>query len=241
MDYHEAMNLVTFASHVGIALLCGLIIGFERQWRQHPAGLRTNALVSVGACMFASLALLFDDKESSPTRVAGQIVTGVGFLAGGVILRDGMNVKGLTTAATIWCTGAIGTLAGCGFMLYAFFSTCCVLFLNIVMHPLSYWLDAKTLRWKSFEQHYQLIVNSTTEQSSIARSMIVEYFQCHPNLSLQSILQRDGASVGLVQIVGHFIAKENCDERLEGLMGIIQRENGVNEVRWERIATEPSA
>ena len=84
------MNASTFLSHVAVAFLCGLVIGLERQWRQHPAGLRTNALISLGASLFASLAILFE-QESSPTRVAGQIVTGIGFLGGGVILRDGFR------------------------------------------------------------------------------------------------------------------------------------------------------
>ena len=109
------MSELTFGLNVGAALLMGILIGAERQWRQHPAGLRTNALVALGAGLFVSLSLLMKD-EGSPTRIASYVVSGLGFLGGGVILREGLNVRGLNTAATIWCNGAIGSLCGAGFL-----------------------------------------------------------------------------------------------------------------------------
>lgn len=234
------MQLSDFLAHIITSICCGLTIGLERQWRQHPAGLRTNALISLGACLFASLSTLVE-HDSSPTRVAGQIVTGVGFLAGGVILRDGLTVKGLTTAATIWCTAAIGTLTGCGFLLYAFISTCCVLFLNFAMHPLGQWVDRATKKWSKPDQRFQLLVTTTTECSSLVRMMIVEYFQAQHSITLQSITQRDGKESGTVQVLGQFAASEKCDDALEGLMGILHLEKGVSEVRWDKQLPEPSA
>ena len=233
------MDIFDFVYRVGLALLCGLIIGLERQWRQHPAGLRTNALISLGSCLFASLSTLVE-HDSSPTRVAGQIVTGVGFLAGGVILRDGLTVKGLTTAATIWCTAAIGTLTGCGFLLYAFISTISVLFLNIVMHPISNWIDNKTKKWMKYEMKYHLFIRCELQKSSSIRAMVVGYFQSHHTLSLQSIQQKDGDGSGSVQVVSTFISNEKCDDAIEGLMAMLQLEQGVTEVSWERIMMEPS-
>src|SRR5580698_1690414 len=108
------MDIVHFIFNIGVALLMGIAIGMERQIQQHVAGLRTNALVCVGAALFVSLSKLMGD-HNSPTRIASYIVSGIGFLGGGVILRDGLNVKGINTAATLWCTGAIGTLAGASF------------------------------------------------------------------------------------------------------------------------------
>jgi putative Mg2+ transporter-C (MgtC) family protein len=81
-----------------------------------PAGLRTNALVALS--LFVALATLMND-QNSPTRIASYVVSGLGFLGGGVILRAGLNVKGMNTAATIWCSGAVGTLAGSGFPYHA--------------------------------------------------------------------------------------------------------------------------
>jgi putative Mg2+ transporter-C (MgtC) family protein len=105
------MALWAFVLNTGAALLMGVAIGLERQWRQHSAGLRTNALVALGAALFVSLSILMDDTHS-PTRIASYVVSGLGFLGGGVILRNGLTVKGLNTAATIWCSGAVGTSVG---------------------------------------------------------------------------------------------------------------------------------
>src|SRR6202790_2319088 len=93
------------------ATLLGAAIGFERQWRQRMAGLRTNTLVALGAASFVVFASLFPG-EASPTRVAAQVVSGIGFLGAGIIFREGLNVRGLNTAATLWCSSAVGLLAG---------------------------------------------------------------------------------------------------------------------------------
>ncbi|MCL1924648.1 MAG: MgtC/SapB family protein, partial [Defluviitaleaceae bacterium] len=88
----------TFLLNSLVGIIAGIIIGVERQWQQKLAGIRTTALVSFGACIFVTLSVLMGD--TSPTRVAAQVVSGVGFLAGGVIIRDGYSVSGINTAAT---------------------------------------------------------------------------------------------------------------------------------------------
>ncbi len=103
------MELLDFTGNVALAALLGTLIGLERQLHQHPAGLRTNALVAIGAALFVSLTALMGDT-SSPSRVAAYIVSGVGFLGGGAILKEGANVRGLTTAAGLWCSAAVGTM-----------------------------------------------------------------------------------------------------------------------------------
>src|SRR4051812_36638815 len=99
------MPSVSFVTNIVAAAFLGMAIGLERQLRPHTAGLRTNTLVSLGAALFVSLSLLMEET-SSPTRMASYVVSGLGFLGGGVILRDGLNVKGLNTAASLWCSGA---------------------------------------------------------------------------------------------------------------------------------------
>ena len=98
------MSTTTFgtaALNMGAALLFGAAIDFERQWRQRLAGLRTNTLVALGAATFVVFEGLFPG-DSSPTRVAAQVVSGIGFLGAGIIFREGLNVRGLNTAATLW-------------------------------------------------------------------------------------------------------------------------------------------
>ncbi len=77
-----------------IAIIVGACIGMERQWRHRMAGLRTNALVSLGACIFVLLSVMID-HDASPSRIASQVVSGIGFLGGGVIIRDGFSIRGL--------------------------------------------------------------------------------------------------------------------------------------------------
>ncbi len=101
------------AINLGIATLLGACIGFERQWRQRMAGLRTNTLVAIGAASFVVFSGLFPG-EDSPTRMAAQVVSGIGFLGAGIIFREGLHVTGLNTAATLWCSAAVGLLAGSG-------------------------------------------------------------------------------------------------------------------------------
>ena len=101
-----------FAIRLGLALILGSLVGAERQWRHRTAGLRTPALVAAGAAMFVMLGALKAGTADVSFRVAGQVVSGIGFLGAGVILRHGASVTGLNTAATLWCSAAIGTLAG---------------------------------------------------------------------------------------------------------------------------------
>lgn len=133
------MELLEFTGNVGLALVLGVLIGLERQLTQHPAGLRTNALVAVGAALFVSLTRLLPDP-SSPSRVASYISVGIGFLGGGVIIKEAGNVRGLTTAAGIWCSAAVGTLAGLGFGAHAAIGTGFSLLVLVGFHPLDGWL-----------------------------------------------------------------------------------------------------
>ena len=116
-----------------LALLLGTAIGFERQIRKQPAGLHTNALVCMGSAAYVLVALLVT-QDSSPTRIAAQVVSGVGFMCAGVIWHEGPSIRGLNTAATIWCTAAVGILAGLNFSLMAILAAAVLLVANITLH-----------------------------------------------------------------------------------------------------------
>ena len=103
------ITVVDFLTRFGLAALLGMAIGFERQWRQKRAGLHTEGLIAIGASLFAMLDLIIPGDNS---RIIAGIVTGVGFLGGGVIFRTESNVTGINTAATIWGTAAIEAFAG---------------------------------------------------------------------------------------------------------------------------------
>jgi putative Mg2+ transporter-C (MgtC) family protein len=140
MESHpiEASRLLALLA----ALLFGALIGIERELRRHPAGMHTNALVALGAALYVLAATLVGDP-TGPARVAGQVITGVGFLCAGVILHEGGSVRGINTAATVWCASAVGVLAGLGLVLWAALATLLVLAGNVVLHICAHALSAR--------------------------------------------------------------------------------------------------
>jgi putative Mg2+ transporter-C (MgtC) family protein len=128
---------VDFALRLFTTLILAIAVGTEREFHGHPAGIRTMALVGVGSCMFTALGLepLFAAR-TDPVRIAAQIVTGVGFLGAGAILRTGNEVHGLTTAASIWVVASIGMSIGFGFYAAGIFTTVLVLLTLILIRPI---------------------------------------------------------------------------------------------------------
>jgi len=116
-----------------LALMLGITIGLERQLRKQHAGLHTNALVCLGSAAYVLVSLLAT-QNVDPTRIAGQVVTGVGFMCAGVIWHEGVTIRGLNTAATLWCSAAIGILAGLNYPLMAIIAALILLGANIILH-----------------------------------------------------------------------------------------------------------
>ncbi|MFF0623730.1 MgtC/SapB family protein [Streptomyces sp. NPDC004296] len=136
----HTLTVVDFLVRLATGVACGALIGVERQWRARMAGLRTNALVVAGATLFVLYSTAVGDS-GSPTRVASYVVSGIGFLGGGVILRDGAGVRGLNTAATLWCSAAVGVLAASGRLEFAVLGTLAVLAVHLVLRPAGRLLD----------------------------------------------------------------------------------------------------
>jgi putative Mg2+ transporter-C (MgtC) family protein len=122
-----------------IAGLLGAAIGAEREWRRHPGGLRSCALVAAAACVFARIAV--DHGGSNPGAALGAIASGVGFLGAGVIMRHAGHVRGLSTAATFWAVAAIGTASGLLEYGMALTLTVGVFFAHVALRPLSAWIE----------------------------------------------------------------------------------------------------
>src|SRR5436305_843962 len=129
------MEAQEIAVRLGVAMLFGGLIGFERQWLQRMAGLRTNSLVAIGAAGFVVLSVIVSN-DNNPTQVAAQVVSGVGFLGAGVILREGINITGLNTAATLWCSAMVGTFAGAGQLAASGIAAGFVVLTNLFLRPL---------------------------------------------------------------------------------------------------------
>ena len=119
-----------------LALVFGGLIGLERRWRGHEAGPHTIALVMAGAALFVTSGLVLSNDAGA--RILAQIATGSGFLAGGVILRDGLRVRGLNTAATIWGAAALGAIIGLGHLALAAGATAALILANTVFHMIEH-------------------------------------------------------------------------------------------------------
>ena len=137
------MTSLDFLTRLLLAIIVGFGIGFERQWRNKTAGVKTNMLVSTGSAIFVLLSLLITEKDGDVTRIIAMIVSGVGFLGAGVIFREGANIHGLGSAATIWCSAAIGSMAGGGFLKEALFAAVLIIVINVIVEPLDKWLRAR--------------------------------------------------------------------------------------------------
>lgn len=126
---------------VVLAAVLGALIGAEREWRRHPGGLRSCALVCAAAAVFARISIAYGG--TNPGAALGAVATGVGFLGAGVILRHGGQVRGLSTAATFWAVAAIGVACGVGEVSAALVLSLVVLFAHVVLRPLSAWIERR--------------------------------------------------------------------------------------------------
>jgi putative Mg2+ transporter-C (MgtC) family protein len=146
------MTWETIALRLGVALLLGSLIGLERQWRSRYVGLRTNTLVTIGsaAMMVLGLKLPGNDPSAIVHIVAG-IITGIGFLGAGVIIHEGMTVKGCNTAATLWCSVAVGLFAGAGYFTEAMVLAVFIAVVNLFLRPVVYFINAQTIHVEKSE------------------------------------------------------------------------------------------
>ena len=146
------MQLAQAGLNLLIAACLGAAIGLERQWRQRLAGLRTNTLVALGAAIFVTYAHVVPDGLGD-TRIAAQVVSGIGFLGAGVIFKEGLNVRGLNTAATLWCSAAVGLLAGEGLALYGLMAAALVLGANTALRPIVHAINRQPIDFDRGRHH----------------------------------------------------------------------------------------
>ena len=228
------MTTAEFAINLGTALLAGVLIGLERQYRQHPAGLRTNALVSVGAALFVSLDGL-SHLAGGTTRMAPYVVSGIGFLGGGVILRDGLNVKGVSTAATLWCTAAVGVLAGAGHPGHAIAATVTVLAIHLALRPISHRIDERTRASGDIETLYRLRVTCDASREHDVRDQIAREVGSLPRMILRGVSVQDDSRADRSAVVADVFSPSRDDLAMQGLTTRINAQPFVSSVRWDAV------
>ncbi len=227
------MALATFLIALGAALGMGLVVGLERQFGQHPAGLRTNALVSAGAALYVLLARSFDGGTDT-ARVAAQIVSGIGFLGGGVILREGLTVRGLTTAATLWCSAAVGALCGAGLTKEAGIATTAILATNYLLNPLSRWIDRKAAKLAYVDTSYRLKVVCAMAEERRIRHILAQQIAAQRDMILHgiSIQNTNQADRGLV--VAEVEMHVRNEHVLQEIVAQLNADPSTSSASWER-------
>lgn len=225
------MDLLDFASRIVVALLLGIFIGFERQLTGHPAGIRTNMLICLGSCMFLLFPMIMGSDDIQ--RVASYIVSGVGFLCSGVIFKENGTVKGLNTAATLWCSAAIGVLSSSGMFGYAFVATFILITTNILFRPLS----QKVRPLDSFneeESFYKItIICGELDELDIRSSILKETKDT--KLTLTELDTNDlGNKKVQIEATYKFTGKR-IDDTIEKLVSKLSLKNSIKKVGWEII------
>jgi putative Mg2+ transporter-C (MgtC) family protein len=131
---------------LGMALLLGGAVGLERQWKSHYVGLRTNSLIAIGSAALMIFGFMLPAGDPGGlARIASQIITSIGFLCAGVIMHEGMTVKGFNTAATLWCSVTVGIFAGSGFFVPAAILAALIILVNLFFHPLVNYINKTTV------------------------------------------------------------------------------------------------
>lgn len=227
------MSVLEIAIRIIAAVLLGAAIGLERQWRQRGAGLRTNALVSTGASAFVTLSALMPG-ESSPTRVAAQVVSGIGFLGAGVILREGLNIRGMNTAATLWCSAAVGALAGSGFWAAAAITTAVVVMTNTALRPLGPLIERHQAAGTELEVSYQVIVTCHDRDEPHLRTLLLQEVTMDA-LMLKSLRSENIAGSNNVRVEAELMTDGRQDRRIEQIASRLSVEPRVTSITWQAV------
>lgn len=238
------MTWADFVIRLLLAFILGAAIGIERQWQKTRAVLKMNVLVCIGAAMFVMMSSMVAN-DSSPTRVAAQVVSGIGFLGGGVILREGTSVRGLNTAATLWCAAAVGTLVGAGLLFQAYFGTLAVVGANLLLRPLVQvfqQIDEQLITHTKAEVRYCFRVICHLEDERTVRGLLLEQFQDKEvmltALSSKNIDIQNLDSLAQVEIKADFISAGRNDNIMEQFAILLRLNVKVSAIRWEFISED---
>jgi putative Mg2+ transporter-C (MgtC) family protein len=211
------------------AFVLGTLIGAERQYRQRSAGLRTNVLVAVGASAFVDLANRLGGADGS-VRVIAYVVSGIGFLGAGAIMKEGMNVRGLNTAATLWASAAVGCCAGADMVAQAALLTIFVLGGNTLLRPLVNAIDRIPIDEKSSEASYDLLVTADSAAVATVREALLEKLEA-ANYPVRdsSVIYRSGETADITAtLVSLSIEPNELDAVAASLAGM----RGVRHATW---------
>jgi len=237
MRFVDSFHLLAFldtAASLLAAFVLGTLIGAERQFRQRSAGLRTNVLVAVGAAAFVDFGSRLGGTGA--IQVMAYVVSGIGFLGAGAIMKEGMNVRGLNTAATLWASAAVGCCAGADMVAQAALLTLFVLGGNTLLRPLVNAIDRIPIVEQSTEASYDVLI--TTDSGSVAsvREFLLEKLEA-ANYPVRDIEVAYGPEDS-AEITATLVSLSIEPNELDAVVASLAAMRGVRHATWNIRALE---
>ena len=221
------MEYLDFLARISVCFVLGIIIGLERQYRRKIAGIRTITLVSLGAFLFVSISDF--TAPNDVTRIAAQVVSGIGFIGAGVILRDGKDIRGLNTAATLWCSAAIGTLTALGLIGEAVIGVLYILLSNILLRFVSRSI-MKRINQKA--EYYVMNIECELDKEMAVKNLLIQKLKSQKN-GLKTFNTKKGEKTVVME--AHL---EIINDGIESIDSIINRlciEPGIVSTEYNKI------
>ncbi len=221
--------LINSAICLAAAFVFGTLIGAERQYRQRSAGLRTNALVAVGAAAFVDFGLRIGGPAS--TQVMAYVVSGIGFLGAGAIMKEGLNVRGLNTAATLWCSAAVGAGSGAGLVIESAMLTGFVIAGNTLLRPLVNRINRIPIDEETGEATYEVRLSVKADEAGDTREALIEALEGahYPVADVNADERGDDT----VEIVATLVATAVVPKELNAVIAALESRPGVVHATWE--------
>jgi putative Mg2+ transporter-C (MgtC) family protein len=230
----DSVFVRTLAS-LATAFLLGTLIGAERQWRQRTAGLRTNVLVAVGAAAFTDLGTRLLGPEGA-TRIISYIVSGIGFLGAGVILKEGTQIRGLNTAATLWCSAAVGAFAGAALWAEAVALSFFVVAGNTLLRPLVNYINRLPIDTQTTEARYRVHVVTDLPNVAAARDVLDETLEKvgYPILEIETLSETESQ----VELAAVLVPTSADPAVLDAVVTQLQKSPPIHSATWS-VSTTP--
>ena len=190
------MEFNDFLLRLLTCFLLSFLLGIERQYRRRFLGLRTMILVSVGSFLFVSFSFLLVGYQADASRIAAQVVAGIGFLGAGVIIKDNKNskVRGLTTAATLWCDASIGVLCAGGFLQEAIVASLVVLFANVILRYINSFVNSR-VEQKNILENFSIVLDVGINKIDKVREYVITFIDKSDYIDTESYVVEKGKMV----------------------------------------------
>lgn len=225
------MDFRSFLLGLLICFMLSFLLGIERQYRRRFLGLRTMILVSVGSYLFVSFSFLLSGYQTDASRIAAQVVAGIGFLGAGVIIKDNKNskVRGLTTAATLWCDSSIGVLCAGGFIKEAIVASLVVLFANVILRYINIFVNSK-VEEKYVLETFSVIFNVGVNNVDTVREFVTSF------INKVDYLETDSYEVDKGKFKIEIVVRKSDLLKLDRFIHKVVSDYGINNYEFKKIS-----